>query len=81
MMDPEKVIDPGSGSGMTQKGIMSQDELEKIQTELEKEEERKKKPAMPVSGRSVFEIQRIIKNRPPKISSTDHGTDEPSHTQ
>jgi len=39
---------------------MSQDELEKIQTELEKEEERQRKPEMPVSGRSVFDIQKAI---------------------
>lgn len=38
---------------------MQEENLEKIQADLEKEEERNKEQKMPQSGRSVFEIKRI----------------------
>jgi hypothetical protein len=39
---------------------MDNDSFDQIQDELEKKEAREKKQPMPQSGRSVFEIQKII---------------------
>lgn len=45
---------------------MADDYLEQIQEDLEKESEQKQKQPMPQSGRSVFELERIIKEQSKK---------------
>lgn len=48
---------------MNEQKDKKEEEYEEIESKLIEEEHKDKKPIMPVSGRSVFEIKRIKENK------------------